>query len=142
MLPDDARQHSQEVVIQLSYIFHPIGFIIFYFRKATKPPPAVVIALGMQLGGAIGNLTDRIRLGYVVDFIDFRFWPIFNAADSSISLSLILLAVYLLYFDKSASAKRPAPAPEQSTQPTSDSSTPPVPAESNRQDQTPHAPPE
>ncbi len=50
---------------------------------------------GMQLGGALGNLADRVRLGYVVDFFDWGFWPVFNVADSSITVSLILLAAYL-----------------------------------------------
>lgn len=39
-------------------------------------------ALGMILGGAVGNLVDRLRWGYVVDFLDFRVWPVFNLADS------------------------------------------------------------
>ena len=88
--------------------FIAIGFILFYFRNTSKPPMLVIIAMGMQLGGALGNLIDRIRLGYVVDFIDFQFWPIFNAADSSISISLVMLGVYVLLFE--SKKKTPAPA--------------------------------
>ena len=51
----------------------------------------------MQLAGAIGNLIDRIAYGYVVDFVDFRFWPVFNVADSSITIGFIILAVALLF---------------------------------------------
>ncbi len=95
--------------------FIAIGFILFYFRNTVKAPPVVIIALGMQLGGALGNLIDRIRLGYVVDFIDFEFWPIFNAADSSISISLVMLAFYVLVLDKSSKkAKVPDVAPTPS----------------------------
>lgn len=82
--------------------FIAIVFILFYFRNTVKPPAIVIAALGMQLGGAFGNLIDRIRLGYVVDFIDVQFWPIFNVADSSISISLVMLAFYVIVLDKSA----------------------------------------
>ena len=96
--------HNQTLPLIIAS-FLAIGFILYYFRKTSRSPALIIIALGMQLGGAIGNLADRIRLGYVVDFIDFRVWPVFNAADSSISISIVMLAVYLLFFDK----PRPAP---------------------------------
>lgn len=54
------------------------------------------IALGLILGGALGNLLDRLRLGCVVDFLDFRVWPVFNIADSSITIGMALLAWSLL----------------------------------------------
>ncbi|RMH01457.1 MAG: signal peptidase II [Chloroflexi bacterium] len=50
------------------------------------------VALGLQLGGALGNLIDRIRLGHVTDFFDFGFWPVFNVADTAIVAGAILLA--------------------------------------------------
>ena len=53
------------------------------------------LAMGLILGGAFGNLLDRLRLGYVVDFLDFRIWPVFNIADSAITIGIILLAVEL-----------------------------------------------
>jgi len=61
--------------------------------------PGVALALGLVLGGALGNLTDRLvrsHHGAVVDFIDFRFWPTFNLADASIVIGLVLLAIQLL----------------------------------------------
>ena len=48
-------------------------------------------ALCLILGGTLGNLTDRIRLGCVVDFMDFRIWPVFNFADSFITIGIVLL---------------------------------------------------
>jgi signal peptidase II len=54
------------------------------------------IAFGIILGGAAGNWIDRIRVGYVIDFLDFRVWPVFNVADSCITMGvamLILIAV-------------------------------------------------
>ena len=50
------------------------------------------IALALVLAGAVGNLIDRWRLGYVIDFLDFRVWPVFNIADSSITIGAVLLA--------------------------------------------------
>jgi len=49
------------------------------------------ISLALILGGALGNLMDRLRFGYVVDFLDFRIWPVFNIADTSITIGAILL---------------------------------------------------
>ena len=49
------------------------------------------IAIAFILGGAISNLIDRIRFGYVIDFLDFRVWPVFNFADSFITVGAIIL---------------------------------------------------
>ncbi len=54
------------------------------------------VALGLVLGGTVGNLIDRLRLGYVTDFIDFGFWPAFNIADSAVTVGVILFAYSLL----------------------------------------------
>ena len=54
------------------------------------------ISLGLVLGGAAGNLGDRLRLGYIVDFLDFRIWPVFNIADSAITIGIMLLAIDIL----------------------------------------------
>lgn len=51
----------------------------------------VAIATGMMLGGAVGNLIDRIRFGAVTDFIDLRVWPIFNLADTALTIGALLL---------------------------------------------------
>jgi signal peptidase II len=64
--------------------------------RHTNVVPA--IALGMILGGALGNLTDRVvrgpgLAGQVVDFVDFHLWPVFNAADSAIVVGAIVLAI-------------------------------------------------
>ena len=53
------------------------------------------IAFSLILGGAAGNLVDRIRFGYVIDFLDFRVWPVFNLADTAITIGAGLLIVYL-----------------------------------------------
>ena len=50
------------------------------------------VSLALILGGAVGNLIDRLFLGYVIDFLDFRVWPVFNIADSAITIGALLLA--------------------------------------------------
>ena len=54
------------------------------------------LTLGLILGGTAGNLIDRLRLGYVTDFIDVGIWPTFNVADSAIVVAVIILAYSLL----------------------------------------------
>jgi len=54
------------------------------------------IPLSLILAGALGNLIDRITLGYVIDFLDFRIWPVFNVADSAITIGAILLGWFVL----------------------------------------------
>ena len=52
-----------------------------FFTRSGGRHPVLPVALGLVLGGSIGNLLDRVRLGHVTDFLDFRFWPAFNLAD-------------------------------------------------------------
>jgi len=59
-------------------------------RAAARPP------LALLLGGSLGNLVDRLRLGYVVDFLDLRIWPVFNLADVALSVGAVWLVVLLL----------------------------------------------
>ena len=61
-------------------------------HRAERPPLWQSIAVGAVLGGAIGNLLDRVRLGYVVDFISIGAWPNFNVADSAITIGVVALA--------------------------------------------------
>ncbi|KUK10212.1 MAG: Lipoprotein signal peptidase [Clostridia bacterium 41_269] len=65
--------------------------IIFFYLKLPKSMGLAKISLALQFGGAAGNFIDRILHGYVVDFIDFRVWPVFNIADSAIVIGVILL---------------------------------------------------
>lgn len=74
-----------------------IGFIFFYYKRFQEIH-RMRISLGFLLGGAIGNLIDRIRIGHVTDFIDFRFWPAFNVADIAVSTGAVMLVIYMLIF--------------------------------------------
>ena len=70
--------------------------IIFYYRHLPGEQWLVQASLGLQLGGALGNLLDRLQHGHVIDFIDFKVWPVFNVADSSVFVGVVILAFYLL----------------------------------------------
>jgi signal peptidase II len=77
-----------------------IGVIAASYRYLPRSGFVLHLALGLQLGGAIGNLIDRVRQGYVVDFVDFGYrsnwWPVFNVADSAIVVGVTLLALTAL----------------------------------------------
>src|SRR5882672_11308120 len=76
--------------------------VFFYFLRTPRNDDRVLGACALLLAGIIGNLTDRVRLGYVVDFIVLHagtyHWPTFNVADASITIGALLLA-YDLIFD-------------------------------------------
>jgi len=71
-----------------------IGIIILVLIYRSQPHPSNLLrfSLALLLGGAFGNLVDRMRLGYVTDFIDIGPWPVFNLADASIITGLVILA--------------------------------------------------
>ena len=70
-----------------------LAYNIYYYRyNNEKLSRAYIIAISLILGGAIGNLVDRIYYGHVIDFIDFRIWPVFNIADSAITIGAVLIA--------------------------------------------------
>ena len=70
-----------------------ILLIATYVTSFSQKTMLSLVALGMILGGAVGNIIDRIRVGHVVDFIDIVFWSIFNVADIAIVAGLIILLV-------------------------------------------------
>ena len=92
-----------------------IGVIAASYRYLPRSGFRLHLALGLQLGGAIGNLIDRVRQGYVVDFVDFGYhsnwWPVFNVADSAIVIGVALLALNAL---SPTSTEEPAPAGDAS----------------------------
>lgn len=91
-----------------SWLFLPVTagavlMIAWFFRAFRGRTVWLYVVLGAILGGAFGNLTDRIRSGYVVDFVsvglgDLR-WPTFNVADSSLVVGIGLLVLYLTFVD-------------------------------------------
>jgi signal peptidase II len=73
--------------------------ILFYYWFLPDGKSWMRFSMGLQLGGAVGNLIDRLLVGYVVDFFNFHIWPVFNVADMSIVSGTILLAFLLLRED-------------------------------------------
>jgi len=76
--------------------------LIYFNLKDTRFKKSLIykISLSLILAGALGNLIDRLFLGYVVDFLDFRIWPVFNVADSAITVGAILLGYSILKKDR------------------------------------------
>lgn len=82
------------IVISILVIF----LIIFLLRKRITPKNKLTFySLILILGGSLGNIIDRLRVGNVIDFLDFQIWPIFNIADSAINVGLFLLIVHFLF---------------------------------------------
>ena len=72
-----------------------IILITYFLIFVAKDSVTLQISISLQLSGAFGNIIDRIRLGSVTDFIDVGSWPVFNIADSCISVGMAMLALYL-----------------------------------------------
>ena len=91
--------------------------IVWYTIRAKQPMPLLLsIALALPLGGAIGNLVDRVRLKYVVDFLHAHAgnrleWPVFNVADSCICIGVGLLAIY--FWRTPGGSTAPAATPDE-----------------------------
>lgn len=79
--------------------------LAWIYKSIDNPPWVLRIAFGLQLGGAMGNLIDRFRLGHVTDFIDVGPWPIFNIADSSIVIGITLMIYYFWFLEEKSKEK-------------------------------------
>lgn len=88
-------QNGNLVFTILAFIV--IGAIIYYFPHAEPDDWTLKLAMGLQLGGAMGNLIDRLLMGKVTDFISVGAFPVFNIADASISVgvAILLLGIWL-----------------------------------------------
>jgi signal peptidase II len=90
---------------------------LWVFQRRTDPTHRLVhLAVGLQVGGAIGNMIDRVRLGHVVDFLSFKiFWPVFNVADAAIVMGVVLLMVHFWQAERRAEAATSAADPSPPT---------------------------
>jgi len=77
-----------------------VVWMVAFFARSGSRHPVLPAALGLLIGGSVSNLIDRIRLGHVTDFIDFRYWPAFNLADSFIVLGVVILLGALVVTDR------------------------------------------
>lgn len=75
--------------------------VVAYFHHRLTPKNLVAhTALAFIMGGSIGNLVDRIFLSYVIDYIDFRFWPVFNFADIMINVGVVIFLLFVFEEEK------------------------------------------
>ena len=84
---------------QIFILFSIILFVLsaYFYRRLKMGSICLKYGATMLVGGAIGNLIDRIRFGYVIDFFDFRIWPVFNIADIAICIGVGLLMYYVVF---------------------------------------------
>jgi len=86
-----------------------IVWMLVFFGRSGSRHPVLPVALGLVIGGSVSNLVDRIRLGHVTDFLDLRYWPAFNLADTFIVVGVGVLLAVLVLADRAAAPGRPRP---------------------------------
>jgi signal peptidase II len=79
-----------------------VAWMLFFFARSGSRHPVLPVALGLVIGGSVSNLLDRVRLGHVTDFLDFRYWPAFNLADTFIVIGVAALLLALVASDREA----------------------------------------
>ena len=72
-----------------------IGIILFYYDKIQEKKSLQIFS-GLILGGTLSNLIDRLLFGFVIDFLDFRIWPVFNIGDSCVCIGAVFLMIYII----------------------------------------------
>ena len=101
---------ATSLVILLTSI--AVAWMLYFFSRSGARHPVLPVALGLVIGGSVSNLVDRVRLGHVTDFLDLKFWPAFNLADSFITVGVAILLLALMAADRSRPARaREAPRP-------------------------------
>ena len=93
------------IVIALTAV--AVGWMLVFYARSGQRHPVLPVALGFVLGGSSANLLDRVRLGHVTDFLDIRYWPAFNLADTFIVVGVAILFVALAAADRKPT--RPTP---------------------------------
>lgn len=83
------------------------GVIIYYYPRIPSNDWMLRLALGLQLAGALGNLIDRLTVGHVTDFISVGTFPVFNVADSSISVGVVILLISVWLQERRDKQKEP-----------------------------------
>jgi signal peptidase II len=90
------------VLADQGLLFLLVGLVLLctlyvYLRVLPGRRRMLQLSLGLQLGGAAGNLLDRVRIGHVVDFIHIRHWPVFNVADAAIFAGVLVMVYYISF---------------------------------------------
>jgi signal peptidase II len=81
-------------------------WMIYFFARSGSRHAVLPVALGLVIGGSVSNLVDRVRLGHVTDFLDFKYWPAFNLADTFIVVGVGVLLLALVSTDRSSGPRR------------------------------------
>ncbi len=87
-----------------------IAAILYYYPRVEKNDWTLRVAMGLQLGGAAGNLVDRLNMGKVTDFISIGSFPVFNVADSAISIGVVVLLLGVWIRERRGKEKVSTPA--------------------------------
>ena len=95
-------QDTQVFLIIFTFVILAAGIVFYYKFKQGRKSVSFSIACAFALGGAVGNLVDRVILGYVRDFLNFDFmnFPVFNLADVFLNVGMVLLVVYFVFVYK------------------------------------------
>jgi len=83
-----------------------VAWMLYFFARSGSRHPVLPVALGLVIGGSVSNLTDRVRLGHVTDFLDFKYWPAFNLADTFIVVGVAALLLALVASDRESTRPR------------------------------------
>ena len=83
-----------------------VAWMLAFFARSGARHPLLPVSLGLVIGGSLSNLIDRVRLGHVTDFLDLRFWPAFNLADSFIVVGVAILLATLVAADREPRRRR------------------------------------
>ena len=91
---------ATSIVIALTSL--AVLWMLVFFARSGSRHPILPVALGFVLGGSVSNLLDRVRLGHVTDFLDLRYWPAFNLADTFIVVGVAILFASIAGADRRA----------------------------------------
>jgi signal peptidase II len=89
---------ATSIVILLTSL--AVAWMLYFFSRSGARHPVLPVALGLVIGGSVSNLVDRVRLGHVTDFLDVRYWPAFNLADTFIVVGVAALLLALVVSDR------------------------------------------
>ncbi len=84
----------------LALISFAMAIFMLFELKFFVDNNLLLVGSALLFGGIIGNLIDRVFMGYVTDFIDLRVWPVFNIADTCIDIGLLIILVYFVFYGK------------------------------------------
>ncbi|MBN1587812.1 MAG: signal peptidase II [Candidatus Omnitrophica bacterium] len=95
-----ARSHPGFFVLISSAAITVFSYLLLRSSYRSQSDGWILWGMSLILGGAAGNLIDRVRFGYVIDFLDLRWWPVFNLADSAITVGAVLIGIRLFIHER------------------------------------------